>query len=566
MDERIEESGLSPDEQVLNRAKDRFLTLWEAEIDIKTEFEEDTRFAYNIDDGQWEDADIKERTSQKPQRPYLTMNKIHKFISQVVNAEKGMPNVDEIIPVDNEGDQEIADIYNELIQHIEYHSEATDAYSLAGEHAVSGGFGYWRILTQFEPDSFDQEIKIVPIKNPLMVSRDPNKKYAFIREALSKEDFLEKWPEEEMIDFENYSGHDDYELWYEDDTVFISEYFEKIPVKKWLIEYIDNLGEISTAKVDEIPKDMNIRRKRQVDDYKIMWYKISGTSVLEKKEWAGTEIPIVEVVGHEVFLLGKTYKRSLHRDAKDAQKMYNYWLTSMTEKVALAPKAPYLVTKNQISGHEAMWNSANVKNYQYLLYNQTGGQMPSRQPPVPIDPGSMTLLSIADQNIKDILGMYEASAGAPSNERSGKAIIARNARSDMGVFTFQDNLRKAKLETKKILIDLLPKIYDTQRVVRLRHKDSTIKINESVFENNEFVIKNDLSRGRYDIRVKDVNSPSRRQQTVDNIVQVMQYVPDFAGTLLPLALTNMDAPGSDEMVAVIQQQLQQQAQQPQGEK
>jgi hypothetical protein len=557
-------AGLTKDEKVLSRAHDRFRILYDAEQENKQNWEDDIRFAYNIDNGQWEETDIQMRASQRPRRPYLTMNKLFKFLSQVVNAEKGIPNKDDIIPVDDMGDKQIADIYNELINHIEYHSEASDAYQLAGEHAVGGGFGYWRIITEYEDDGFNQVIKILSIKNPLMVSLDPNRKYAFIREALSKDEFINRYPDvQDVTDFEDYSGWDDYELWYEDEIVWIAEYFEKVKTKKILIEYRDKNGEIATAKVDKVPKEYDIIQQREIDDYKLMWYKISGTEVLEEKEWAGSEIPIIEVVGHEVFLLGKSYKRSLHRDAKDAQKMYNYWLTAMTEKVALSPKAPWLVTKQQISGHEKQWDNANIKNYTYLYYNQTGGTPPQKQPPTPIDPGSLTLMNIADQNIKDILGMYESSAGAPSNERSGKAINARNARSDQGVFTFQDNLRKAKYQTKKILIDLIPKIYDNRRVVRLRHKDSIVSINETMMVDGKIMVVNDLNRGKYDIRSRDIDSPSRRQQTVDNVVSVMQYVPDHAAALLPLALRNMDAPGSEEMILAIQQQVQQQAQQPQ---
>jgi hypothetical protein len=560
-------AGLSKHEKVLNRAHERFRILYDAEQENKQNWENDIRFAYNIDNGQWEETDIQARTSQRPQRPYLTMNKIFKFLSQVVNAEKGVPNTDDVIPVDSMGDQQIANIFNELITHIEYHSNAADAYHLAGEHAVGGGFGYWRIITEWENDGFNQIIKILPIENPLMVSLDPKKKYAFIREALSKDDFINQYPNvKDVTDFEDYSGWDDYELWYENEIVWIAEYFEKVKTKKILIQYRDGNGEIAEAKVDKVPKGYDIIKQREIDDYKLMWYKISGTEVLEEKEWAGSEIPIVEVVGHEIHLLGKSYKRSLHRDAKDAQKMYNYWLTAMTEKVALSPKAPYLVTKQQINGHEKQWDNANWKNYTYMYYNNVGGTPPARQAPTPIDPGSLTLMNIADQNIKDILGMYESSAGAPSNERSGKAIDARNARSDQGVLTFQDNLRKAKYQTKKILIELIPKIYDNERIVRLRHKDSAVSINQPMMVDGEVVLMNNVNQGKYDIRSKDTISPSQRQQAVNNISAVMQYAPDYAGVLLPLALNNMDAPGSEEMMVAIQQDVKQKQLQLQQEK
>ena len=170
------------------------------------------------------------------------------------------------------------------------------------------------------------------------------------------------------------------------------------------------------------------------------------------------------------------------------------------------------------------------------------------------------MLNIANQDIKDILGMYESAMGMQSNERSGKAINARNQRSDLGVYAFQENLRKAKIKTKKIIIELIPKIYDNARVIRLRGADANIPINYPTMVDGKVMLLNDLSRGRYDIRVRSAGSPSRRQQTADNIIQAMQYAgPQFAPSLLPLLLKYLDVPGSEEIAMTIMQTQQQAA-------
>jgi len=560
-------------EKLLEKAREHYKILSAAESDIKDAFIKDMKFAFNIGSGQWDEADVTARDEEG--RPHLTMNKLSKFVAQVVNAEKGLPNTDDIIPVDDKGDIQVARIYNELIQDIEYRSEAEDVYSMAAEHAAGGGFGYWRILTEYCADGFDQEIKIKPIKNPCMVSLDPKGNFAFIREALSEEEFKEQYPESEMTDFESYSGNEDYELWYQDNKVFIAEYFVKVPKEKEIVEIQNPVtGETGVAeKIDEHQFDnLKILRTRKVQTYEIKWYKISGTEILDEGIWPGTEIPIVEVSGHEIHLLGKTYKKSLITDAKDGQRGYNYWLTSLTEKVALAPKAPFIVTPQQIKGFEDDWRNANIKNLPYLQVNPGGQSLPQRTPVAPVDPGAMTLIQLFDNNIKDIMGMYESSLGMQSNERSGKAINARNSRSDLGVYSFQENLRKAKIKTKKILIELIPKIYDNARIIRLRGVDQNIQINYPVMINGQPAIFNDLSKGRYDIRVRSAGSPSRRQQTADNIIQAMQYAgPQYAPVLLPLLMKYLDVPGSEEIAGAIMQAIQSQSQaqspggQPQGQ-
>ncbi len=554
------EEGSNKKEKILADARKKYKKLHDESLDARTSFVEDMQCAFNIGTGHWDQADIEERDKDK--RPHLTANKLGKFVAHVVNAEKGIPNMDDIIPVDDKGDLQIAQIYNVIINDIEYRSEAEDIYAMAGEHAVAGGYGYWRIINKYVDDGFDQELEIVKIQNPLMVSLDPRGMYGFIREAIPEEEFENEYPNAEKIDWENYSGFDDDELWWEEDKVFVGEFFKKVPTTKTIVEFQSPTGETGVMEQTDENKQflqmMEIKRSREVKTHKVMWYKITGDAILEEEEWPGSEIPIIEVSGHEVHLKGKTYKLSLITDAKDMNKMLNYWMTSLTEKVALTPKAPYIADPQQIKGFEGMWQEANAKNHPVLYAKPNAYGYPQRQVPPPIDTGAMAMLQIADSYIDDTLGMYEASKGQASNERSGKAIAARNARSDLGTFSFQDNLRKAKNKTKRMLIDLIPKVYDTDRVIRMRGSDQAVRINENQVIDGKIVKMNDLSVGRYDIRARTFGTPSRRQQAFDNIQGMMQYLgPEIAVKLAPLALNNMDMPGAMEMAQVLQQVAQQ---------
>jgi hypothetical protein len=539
------------DEQLILEARERYEKIDKNNFENKERFKESMKFAFNIEEGHWDSSDVADR--DKKGRPHLTVNKMAKFVRQVVNSERGIPDRDDIIPVDDKGDPAIAKVYNDLISDIEYQSEADQVYTLSGEHAVGGGFGYWRVITEYMDDCFDQEIRLKKIKNPLNVDIDPRGNFAFIREGVPWEEFKQSYPKAEKSDFK--PAEDD-ELWFEDDKLFIAEYFRKEPYDKTIVEVIENNEVRVYEETDENRKGLsklNVQRRDTRKSYKIMWYKITGHEVLERQEWPGKYIPIVEVAGHEVHLEGKTHKLSLIWDAKDMNQAYDYWFTSMTEKVALTPKAPYILTKDQINGYEDLWDTANTDNLPYLLYNYTSAGAPQRAQTPEIDQGAMIMLNLCDANIKDVLGMYESSLGMQSNERSGKAIVARSARSDLMTFNFPDNLRRAKVQTKKILLDLIPKIYDNQRVIRIRGEE-TVNINLPTVdaEGNEIIL-NDLSKGRYDVRVSIQNNPSRREQIAQNIIQAMQYAPDYAPVLLELLMQFLDAPGSDEILGAIRQ-------------
>lgn len=544
--------GGMKEEEFLFLARSRYEKLHDLEYDNKKSYVNNIKFAYNIGHGQWHGEDKIDRDESK--RPYLTVNKLVKFVKQVANQERQERNLERIIPVDDKADSAIALIYEDIIEDIEYRSDADKIYSQAGEYAIAGNTGYWRILTEYTDDSFDQEIKLKLIDNPLMVYLDPRGNYCFIREALTKEEFEEEYPNAEYSDFTGYEGM---ELWHEEDKVFVSEYFVKEHVEKEIAEIIEPLtNEPAVIEIDDDFDDsVKIIRRKKIDSYKIMWYKITGLEILEKKEWMGTEIPVYEVIGHEVNVEGVVYKKSLIDDAKDASRLYNLSLTSLAERASLSPKAPFLVTPREILGFEKYWDNANNGNYPYLLFNPTAGRTPQRTPVGNVDPGVLNLLAIADNNIKDVLGMYEASLGEPSNERSGKAILARNARSDLGNLSFIDNLRRTRQKCKKELIRLIPKIYDNARVIRLRGKDNIFKINYPVLdEKGKVKIINNLSVGRYDIRVNNINSPTRRQQTVETILQTMQYADKrYSDILLKLLLQYSDAAGADELLLAIDQ-------------
>jgi len=556
---------MANNEEILAIARKRFQSIQTAESHIREAAIEDIKFAYNIEDGQWP-ASIREER-EKDKRPCLTINKLRKFVAQVANRERDARMSIRVRPVDDKSDPEVARILEGLIRNIEYQSGADEIYARAGENAITGGFGYWRILHGYKDDSFDQEIWIEHIENPFSVYLDPKGKYCFIRESLTKEDFKAQYPNSEFNPDFDYAGlGEEYELWYEDEKVFIADYYYQEPYEK-------EIALVDDGKIYEITEEITVEKlkkeghtvhqTRTVRSHRVMYCKMAGNEILEGPHDTKCKyIPIVEVEGDKINIQGKTYKRSLIRDAKDAQRAYNYWLTTMTETVALAPKAPYIVTPQMLKGHEAQWKEANRKNFPYLYFNPQGNLVPRREPPPTVPTGALQLLTIADNDIKDAIGIFEPSLGARGVERSGRAIIARTQRSDIGIFHFPDNLRRAIIKTGRILIDLIPKIYDTERTIRIRgynEIEETVTINKAITtataEGIKTVIVNDLSMGKYDV-VADVGVYStRRQESVEMMIQTLQYAPAVAPLILDLVFKYSDWPGASEIEERIKQFL-----------
>lgn len=553
-------------DKFLSLARERFSTLQSAEYHNREASLEDLKFTYNIEDGQWPQEIRDERVADG--RPCLTSNKLRKFVSQVANMERDQRLAGKVRPVDSKADVITAGVIEGLIRQIEYASDAETVYCETGEKAIAGGFGYWRLITEEKDDCFDQEVFIRRIKNQFSVSIDPDRKYAFIREGITNKEFEARYPDIDRSSFDSSSIGEEWALWYEKDKTFIAEYFYMEPYDKTIAQCkVLETGQVLIIELtDEITPELLIQegirilRQKTSKAEKVKWSKITGSDILEEGDWVGKEIPIIEVEGDSFNIAGKDYKRSLIRDAKDPQRGYNFWKTHMAETVALAPKAPYIVTPQQIKGFESAWNSANKKNLPYLLYNAQGQLIPKRELPPQVPTGAAQMLQIEAGDIQDTIGKYEASFGERSNERTGVAIKQRANRSDFATYHFPDNFRRAIIKTIRQLVDVVPKIYDTERAERIigeDGKDEIVTINQTVFDDKTGKTKiiNDLSYGKYDA-VADVRMWStRRQEEVENLTAFAQGAPNIAPLLLPMIAENSDWPGAQELKKLVDKYL-----------
>jgi len=290
-----------------------------------------------------------------------------------------------------------------------------------------------------------------------------------------------------------------------------------------------------------------VGRPRPATSHKVTQFILSGAEVLETVDWAGRYIPIVPVYGEAIHVDGARRLRSLVRDAKDPQRMYNYWRTASTELVALAPKTPFIGRRGAFDTDAAKWASANTQSHAFIEYD--GPEAPQRQPYAGVPAGALQEALNASDDMKAIMGMYDASLGARSNETSGKAILARQREGDVSTFHYIDNLSRAIRHAGRILIDLIPRVYAAPRMVRILGAGGEAEmaaINQPLPGALEKVF--DLSVGRYDLTVSAGPSyTSRREEAASQMIELIRAYPPAAPLIGDLLAKNLDWPGADEV-------------------
>jgi hypothetical protein len=577
---------LKSDSDVLSTARDRLSMAISAYSESREDELDDLRFYAGSPDNQWQwPADVlATRGAVQGQtinaRPCLTINKLPQHVHQITNDQRqNRPSV-KVIPVDDNADVEVAEIFNGMVRHIEYISDADVAYDTACENQVSYGEGYIRVLTEYcDDDTFDQDIKIARVRNSFSVYMDPliqdpcgsDAKWCFITEDLSKDEYARLFPNASPLSTLETLGVGDQNLsqWLNTDTIRIAEYFYCDYERKKLNLYPGNVTAFEGTPEDKQLKAVygTPKKSRDAEIKKIKWCKINGYEILEEQEWAGSCIPVVRVIGNEYEVEGRIYISGLVRNAKDAQRMYNYWTSQEAEMLALAPKAPFIGYGGQFEGYETQWKTANTQNWPYLEVNPdvTDGQgailpLPQRAQPPMASSGLMQAKLGASEDIKSATGQYNASLGQTSNERSGKAILARQREGDVGTYHYQDNLARAVRYVGRQLVDLIPKIYDTQRIARIIGIDGEtkmVKIDPTQAEpvrkiqNQEGIVIDKVynpSVGKYDVVVATgPGYATKRQEALEAMAQLLQGNPQLWTVAGDLFVKNMDWPGAQEM-------------------
>lgn len=551
---------MTPNEKLLKLARDRMGEAVDADQENRLEQMDDLE---KLVGDQWPNEIRTEREAD--QKPCLTINRLPQFVRQVTGDIRRMNPAINITPADGLATKETAEIIEGLVRHIEYRSDASSVYEQSAESAAACSIGYFRILNEWEDDgSFDQEILIKRIRNPFSVYFDPSAElptredadFVFITEPMRKEDFEKAYPKAQTTDAPTDGSTDGLENWMQQGQVVVAEYYWKEPVTKTIWQMPD--GRV----VDEEPQIPEVvTRSREVKTHKVMWAKITAHDVLEgPKEQPTKLLPVLAVTGEEWHVGDRVRRSGVIRYAKDAQQMYNYWRSASTEVVALQPKAPYMVTVKQIKGLERFWNDANKKNRPYLPYNPDDkAGAPSRAQPPVSSSGMMQEIMNAAEDMKATTGIYDAGLGNASTEKSGVAIRQRQMESDVATSIYSDNMAKAIAACGRIILEMIPKIYDTHRMIRIIGKDDTeemVPINGVIVENGRVERVNDLTIGKYDVRVSvGPNYSTRRQETAEGMLEFIRAIPGAAQITGDLVAKAQDWPDADQFADRLKKML-----------
>ena len=557
---------------VVERAKKFFDRIVAFEAEQRKAELDDIRFVGLLE--QWP-ANIKQIRENDPNgsRPCLVVDKVNQYKNQIVNnIRQNRPGI-KVRPVDDYADIEVAEVLQGIVRHIEDRSKADIAYDWAGECAVVGGVGYFRILTEYVADSFEQDIRIERIKNRFTVYFDDTSvepdgsdaQQCLLTELVDREVFKEMYPDASPCDWQHATG-DNQNTWVTEKEVRIAEYFHIEKVKDTLYQLEDGSAIYKTAYEEKFanqqaPMVINERpQSRKV----VKWCKLTADEVLESTVIPCSFIPVIKVIGIETDIDGKSHYRGIVRGVKDAQRMYNYNRSTIAENLNLTIKAPYIGYTGQFKTSGDKWAAANRNNYAYLeadpvTVNGNLAPLPQRQGFAGVPAGLMADIQTSEHDIQSALGMYQASIGQDSDAKSGRALNAQRQQGDMATFHFPDNLSKSIRHAGRVIVDMIPKIYDTTRVVRILGEDGSTDYARLDPSNPEAVSKQQNERGEiekiynigvgtYDVTVTTGSSyATKRQEGAEFITQLVQTSPDLMPIVGDLLFKSMDMPYSEDI-------------------
>jgi hypothetical protein len=413
---------------------------------------EDIKFA-QAEDGQWSD-DAKEKRAN---RPRFTINRVAAAVDQLIGDQRQNRTSIKVRPVSGGSTESMAKTITGLIRNIESDSKATNAYDAAFDEVVNGGFGGFRVTTEYsDDDSFDQDAKIKPINTATTslyfddAAQEYDKRdamWAFYVSDMPKDEHKEKYPDSPSADWpQDKFLLDDCRDWFGEDSVRVAEYWVKEPVEREIALMSDGTVIDITedgAALDELAKaNVTVKKTRMVNSHKVVMYIMDGSGMLEgPKEWAGKYIPLIPMYGRQAHVENETYTRGLVRFAKDANRIYNYETSSVVETNALTPKDPLWYTSEQAKGHEAKYRNFPKQNSPFMPYNpdpKTGGAPPSRGGAPAVQGASLQILQQAGMDLYHVTGMQPPSLGVNPELKSGKAIIAEETKGDRGSYIFTD--------------------------------------------------------------------------------------------------------------------------------
>lgn len=553
-----------------------------AESECRADQLDDRRFRASE---QWFEDDMADR--ERENQVVLTVNRIPQFLAQVTNQARAAKAGITVVPRTS-ANIDAAAILQGYIRDIELASDADTAYITAAELQAEIGLGYIRVITEYDDQDpaawFKQRLRIKRVRNRFMIYVDPlfqefdgsDFRFAFEIEDLPPEEYYDRFKNittpSSLDDFQSIG--DQRPDWMPNGSIRVARYWyvEEKRERVVLLKMLN--GEEQAVRKSDVNLDVLLGLGAEIINQRDMTVKVvrhcvvDGIRILDDadedgtqgKLWPGHCIPLVPVIGYQIDLEGRVDYRGMVRDAKDPQRMYNYWLSATTETVALAPKAPWVMAEGQDENYEEQWDNANIRKYSRLVYTpvSAGGQLappPQRQAVEPPIMAMTALIRQADNDLKAVMGFHDASLGERGPAESGKAILARQKQGEIGNSHFLDNLAMAIRQVGRILLGVIPSLHDKPELIRTVAEDGSVEMvyhypgtmppDQPLPEGVTKVV--DLRKGVFDVQATVGPSfISQRREAVAQMGELLQKSPSLAQALGDLWVGNMDAPWAKE--------------------
>ena len=526
-------------------------------------------------DGQWE-PEWWEANAGKPRYTFdMTSPIVDQIAGEIEQADFDI----KVRPAGGESSKETAAILDGLIRNIENLSNASAIYSHAGRNMVATGIDGWRVVQEYvDGDCFDQDLVIKPIYNffervwffPGSQTQDRSDAGGcFVLQAIPVDEYNKRFPKGSKASVS--SGRTKTGYYQKDATIVIGQiYFAKQESRE--------LAMLSNGQVIEITDDT----KAVMDELAAAGVTVTETRERKKNvfysrlfdgsDWLTKEqrtvfsyVPVIPAYGNFKVIEDKTIYRGVVQKLMDPQRVMNYSLSREIEEGALAPRAKYWMTPKQASGHEAKLKTLNTNSDPVQFYNPdpavAGGAPPAQNGGAQINPGLRTVSESMRQIMGQTAGMFAANMGDNPGLQSGVAIKSLQQKGDNGTVKYFKALEIAIAHTARIIVDAIPRVYDTTRQARILNADGSFEmqtLNQTVIDQQTGrpVVINDLSKGKYDVTCSAGPSfQSRMQETVQTIIELAQYDPSAIQTGADILFNNLDSPGMDLIAERKRQQL-----------
>lgn len=559
---------------------------WYSEADRR--FLEDLKFANGDSKNGYQWPNNIRHARDIDQRPALTINIVRQHNKQIINQALQSKSDITILGTGGGASAESASAFKWLVKHIEYQSNAQAAYKLALRYQVECGRGWWRIITDWAgSDTFDQEIFIRPVWDPLSVKPDPDARMpdlsdmrqCIVFDMVPRGEFFAAYPElrdivgDQPLGTGSVGGD-----WIPKDEILVAEYFRKVIRPDRLISFVwrpedGGDGQRRTVRESLVPPavrgqllDDSLSRVRDTWDDVVEWYLIAGSQLIDQTIWPGKYIPLIRAVGEECLVDGIYDAKGHTRYMEDAQRMYNYNASGQVEFGALQTKVPWIAPIEGIEDFRTVWETANLINHAYLPYKFNNEQFPDKPLPPPQRPDApqpspayQAGMETAFNQMMMSSGQWQNQMGMQGNERTGEAINQRKQQGDTATFHFQDNFADSLRFTGVQLIDLIPKVYNTKRAKRIITEEGLefdLLVDPSLQEaymaeqNHQGEVIRRIfnpSVGQYDVAA-DVGpaSGTRRQENVEAFTLILTQNPALTGIIGDLLLKNLDFEDAQE--------------------